>query len=49
MLEVEIVKMDGGLVLSDDVYPLGQCPDCGADMPIGYNYCPFCGSKMERN
>lgn len=24
-----------------------QCPECGADCPMGANYCPTCGAGME--
>ena len=34
-----------------DKYPLYSCSECGAIYQFigyGYNYCPECGSKMDR-
>lgn len=40
---VEIVKMVGGDVVSDEFFELALCPSCGAEVPDAYLYCPHCG------
>lgn len=29
------------------MFTLPKCSECGAESPIGGNYCPYCGAKMD--